>query len=788
METQNENFIRLMNKLRENPQSFIFILGSGMSQPAGLPSWETLATGLIDRYEQYKKNMGEECDSIVNALRCNTDYWSTFAELQHRLSKTEYNKYITNQLTDKNRALPESYELIWKLDICGIITYNIDKLILNAFSKTFHTSVDFATGKEAVKYKHFPVSDSKFVFFPHGEISDPSSWVFTENEKNTIYRNKDFKNVMTTLLNGKNFVIIGFNPQEYSFLSLLNDISINNTIAGYDNYYIGPNLTSGEIKRLGEYGITCINYKPEDEVHSNITNMLKTILKFVPKDLESPSIYQGKTYTEDDIPSYTECLNYGVNKLREILNGNIANILPPNTVPTDEQIDYLQQFYKKYSPQLHIAWFVDPESENGNQVHGYKLKNAVGRGAFGNVYEVYNDKNEKFALKILLPEVKDKVRYLSCFRRGIRSMNILKDHDISGMVKIHSSYEVPACIIMDYIEGITLRDAIDKKLLASINKKLELLELIASIINKAHNLQECILHRDLKPENIMLENFYYEDNSDSLNVVILDFDLSWHKGATELTVALGAMSQGFMAPEQAEENESHTRSTSVDVYSIGMISYYVLTGNNPAPYQHQFKHFTEDVYNSLKSNYKFSWNCLPQFLTETIVKATLHNQNERISLESYLSNIHLALGMILADEIPNTHPLLLRELAYEIDSTCEITSSNFNRCVMLNTSTLGKSVKLELTQWNDKPIIQIEIKKLRKGDEDRISIAKYLENAKNKALATVDKTLFYYHKGEIGVSEVTINLACKLPNMLPLSRIQQISANILDIRSRLELQ
>lgn len=64
---------------------------------------------------------------------------------------------------------------------------------------------------------------------------------------------------------------------------------------------------------------------------------------------------------------------------------------------------------------------------------------------------------------------------------------------------------------------------------------------------------------------------------------ILDFDLSWHKGATELTVALGAMSQGFKAPEQVDEDDNLTRNTAVDVYSIGMLSYYVLTGKNPMP-------------------------------------------------------------------------------------------------------------------------------------------------------------------------------------------------------------
>lgn len=97
-------------------------------------------------------------------------------------------------------------------------------------------------------------------------------------------------------------------------------------------------------------------------------------------------------------------------------------------------------------------------------VSAYPLQAAdiksVGKGAFGSVYEVEDKDGNRYALKVLLPDVKDNISYLSCFRRGIRSMGILKERGIEGMVQIHDSYEVPACIIMDYVDGITLRGVI----------------------------------------------------------------------------------------------------------------------------------------------------------------------------------------------------------------------------------------------------------------------------------------------------------------------------------------
>lgn len=786
---KDENLLRLIKKIKENPQSFIFIVGAGMSQPAGLPSWSELAEGMINYYERLFQNDEDSTHKKAEQLRESNNLWEVFSELKRDLPSNEYNKYISEQLSDKGHQIPLNYKLIWQLDVCGVITFNIDKFILNAYSYVYQTAVDFATRKEFYKYNNFPVSNEKFVFFPHGEISDSSSWVFTEEEKKAVYKDRDIKNILTTLINGKNLVIVGFNPREYSFLSLLNDISIGETISGHDNYYIGANISDIHIKKLGEYGISCISYKPEDKEHSDIEKMLKSMYKYVPKDAEYPAVYLGEKYLPEDIPPYKKCSEMGLDKLRDILNGNIANILPVDVVPTNEQINKLHEFYKTYSAQLHVAWFVNPESPDGQKLHGYILKKAIGRGAFGNVYEAYNEKGEKFAIKILLPEVKDKVQYLSCFRRGIRSMKMLKEHDIEGMVKIHSSYEVPACIIMDFVEGYTLREAVDKKVLFSLHNKISVLKIVAEIMHKSHNLKECILHRDLKPENIMLQDFYYEYEMEPLKVVILDFDLSWHKGATELTVPLGAMSQGFMAPEQAEENENFTRNTAVDMYSIGMISYYVLTGKNPAPNQHRFSNFKDDLIQDIRNNYKIKWKCLSSFLAETIVKSTLQDPLKRLSLEAYLANISIALDMILSDEISNTHPLLLRELAFQInDDNYELEVSDFGRVVSMSSYALGKSVCLELQQHNKDVLLQVKINKLRKGDENRTKTQKYLENAKNKALSAVKRPLFYFSDGNIGLSEVTVNLSAKLSHTVSYSTIVQMANNIIEIRSKLELQ
>lgn len=484
-----------------------------------------------------------------------------------------------------------------------------------------------------------------------------------------------------------------------------------------------------------------------------------------------------------------KCLDIGLDKLRDILNGNIAQILPVDTVPTNEQIKKLQEFYKTYSLQLYAAWYVKVDSNDGQKLHGYLLKRPVGKGAFGNVYEAYNETGERFAVKVLLPEVKDEVRYLSCFRRGIRSMKILKEHDVEGMVKIHSSYEVPACIVMDFVDGYTIRDAIDNKALQSFHMKLQVLKKMGEIIRQSHNLEECILHRDLKPENVILKDFYGEYADDIPEVVILDFDLSWHKGATELTVALGKMSQGFMAPEQTDEHENSTRNTAVDVFSIGMITYYVLTGRNPMPNQQCFSNFKDELVSDIKDNYKkIEWKCLPYLLAETVVKATMQKASDRLSLNAYLANIDMALKMCLSDNISCTNSFLLRELMAQIDDDNNYKTSDFGRELLLETPALGKKIHMKLTQRYNNILLKIQIEKLRMGIENRTKTEKYLLNAKNRALSKVNSSLFQSSKGTILMSEVAINLEAKLSKIITHDTIVQMAQNIKVIRAELELK
>lgn len=109
----DDNLNKLKKNLKENSRSFIFILGAGMSQAAGLPSWKKLAEGLIDHYERLHSEKTRETESFLKRLRETQDLWKVFSSLKRKLPELEYNQYITAQLSDKNRDIPYNYKLIW---------------------------------------------------------------------------------------------------------------------------------------------------------------------------------------------------------------------------------------------------------------------------------------------------------------------------------------------------------------------------------------------------------------------------------------------------------------------------------------------------------------------------------------------------------------------------------------------------------------------------------------------------------------------------------------------------
>ena len=161
-----------------------------------------------------------------------------------------------------------------------------------------------------------------------------------------------------------------------------------------------------------------------------------------------------------------------------------------------------------------------------------------------------------------------------------------------------------------------------------------MLELIR-IVRRGHALPETVLHRDLKPSNIMLRGYDWSPNSSDLSIVVLDFDLSWHKGSKELDVVFESRRDlGYLAPEQINPSSPFsTRNALVDSFGLGMVMYFVFSGENPTANQVLTRDWERTVHTAMISRWKeFVWRCTPERVSRLIFGLTAVEQSNRLDL------------------------------------------------------------------------------------------------------------------------------------------------------------
>ncbi len=173
------------------------------------------------------------------------------------------------------------------------------------------------------------------------------------------------------------------------------------------------------------------------------------------------------------------------------------------------------------SPALEVAAKVIAEDANGAVVAGqtinhYKITAPLGAGGMGEVYLADDTRlNRKVALKFLPTHFTQDKRHLSRFRQEARAIAALSHPNVCMIHEVFETGEGRHCIVMEYVDGVTLRERItDKRMNAG--EALDAAIQVASALSAAHAAG--IVHRDIKPENIMLRHDGY--------VKILDFGLA----------------------------------------------------------------------------------------------------------------------------------------------------------------------------------------------------------------------------------------------------------------------
>ena len=251
----------------------------------------------------------------------------------------------------------------------------------------------------------------------------------------------------------------------------------------------------------------------------------------------------------------------------------------------------------------------------------YQLKRVVAAGGMATIYYALDLRLDRpVAVKIMHPHLANDEDFVGRFIREAKAAAALAHPNIVAIQdQGWNEGGVPAVfIVMEYIEGFTLRDVIAEQGALGVTESLRYFAPVIAAMSVAHNAG--ILHRDIKPENILI--------SKDGRVKIADFGLAKgpQLGATltvESSVILGSVS--YLSPEQVQRGLSDMRS---DVYSLGIVLFEMLTGKKPfdgeSPIQIAYMHVNENV--AAPSTLNAS---IPPELDEIVLKATANNPDKR---------------------------------------------------------------------------------------------------------------------------------------------------------------
>lgn len=208
------------------------------------------------------------------------------------------------------------------------------------------------------------------------------------------------------------------------------------------------------------------------------------------------------------------------------------------------------------------------------KISHYTIIKKIAEGGMGKVYLANDTKlNRKVALKFLASHL---IQDEQAKQRFIREAQAAANLSHPNIVIIHeiSEFEGQIFIVMEYVEGETLKEKIDQiytieKSLFPLEQVLDLSIQICEGLSKAHKMG--IVHRDIKAENILID----QDG----RIKILDFGLAKLKGGTQLTQEFTKMGTvSYMSPEQVRGDIVNHLS---DIWSFGVLLYYMLTGELP---------------------------------------------------------------------------------------------------------------------------------------------------------------------------------------------------------------
>ena len=302
----------------------------------------------------------------------------------------------------------------------------------------------------------------------------------------------------------------------------------------------------------------------------------------------------------------------------------------------------------------------------------YEIIEMVGSGGMSEVYKAKCHVLNRFvAIKVLKPEFSSDVNFVTKFRieaqsaAGLSHPNIVNVYDVGEDNGVYY-------IVMELVEGITLKEYIQKHGRIEPKESIDFAIQIAQGVQAAH--EHHTIHRDIKPQNIILAN--------NGTLKVTDFGIA--KAASSSTTTTNAMgSVHYISPEQARGGFSDERS---DIYSLGITLYEMLTGHVPFEGENNVAIALMHIQSEMVSPREY-YPDIPTSLEKIIRKCTQKKPERR-----YLTANALIADLYRVKENPNIDCIVVPKQTVPSSPTIEMTKQEME---MIKT---GRQVDAAATQ------------------------------------------------------------------------------------------
>lgn len=206
----------------------------------------------------------------------------------------------------------------------------------------------------------------------------------------------------------------------------------------------------------------------------------------------------------------------------------------------------------------------------GKRLDGrYEVQEIIGVGGMSVVYKAYDNVDDRIvAIKILKDEFLNNEEFKRRFKNESKAIALLSHENIVRVYDVNFGEKLQY-IVMEYIDGITLKEYINKQNSITWNDAVYFMTQILRAVQHAHD--KGIVHRDIKPQNIIL--------LPNGTLKVTDFGIArFSRSETKTLTEQAIGSVHYIAPEQAKGEQTDERA---DIYSMGVVLYEMLAGKVP---------------------------------------------------------------------------------------------------------------------------------------------------------------------------------------------------------------